>query len=55
MLYARGIPSLRIDGRVPFTDRSVVLLKFRDDPTIPVLLMSIDTGAIGYEGHPLVS
>ncbi|KAH0537128.1 hypothetical protein FGG08_006061, partial [Glutinoglossum americanum] len=47
MLCTRGVPSLRIDGRVPFADRSVVLSKFRDDPTITVLLMSIDTGAIG--------
>jgi len=55
MLSARNIPSLQIDGRIPFTGRSMILSKFRDDPTIPVLLMSIDTGAVGYDDHPIVS
>lgn len=52
MLSAGNIQSLQIDGRVRFTDRSAILSKFRDDPTIFVLLMSIDTGAVGYDGHP---
>lgn len=47
MLTDRGIPCLRIDGRVSFSDRLEILSKFRGDPNTPVLLMSIETGAVG--------
>lgn len=48
MLAVRGIPYLQIDGRVSFSDRLEILSKFREYPNIPVLLMSIETGAVGY-------
>ncbi|KAF2684141.1 hypothetical protein K458DRAFT_38039 [Lentithecium fluviatile CBS 122367] len=47
MLTNRGIPFLRIDGRVKMSDRLDILSKFRGDPSTPVLLMSIETGAVG--------
>jgi SNF2 family DNA or RNA helicase len=48
MLADRGIPRLRIDGRVSYSDRLEILSEFRDNPNIPVLLISIETGAVGY-------
>ncbi|RYP14627.1 hypothetical protein DL765_006242 [Monosporascus sp. GIB2] len=47
MLRERRIPCLRIDGRVSFSDRSEILTRFRGDPSISVLLMSFETGAVG--------
>ena len=48
-LSDRDIPYLRIDGRVKLSDRMNILSKFREDPSIGVLLMSIETGAVGYD------
>jgi len=48
VLTDKGIPWLRIDGRVSFSGRLEILSKFREDPDIPVLLMSIESGAVGY-------
>lgn len=44
-----GVSYLRIDGRVPYKDRLNVLERFKTSPLadIPVLLMSIQTGAVG--------
>jgi SWI/SNF-related matrix-associated actin-dependent regulator of chromatin subfamily A3 len=55
MLTDRGIPCLRIDGRVSFSDRLEILSKFREDPNTPVLLMSIETGAVGYGSRPMLT
>lgn len=52
MLADRGIAYLRIDGRVSFSDRSHVISKFCKDSNIPVLLMSFETGAVGYDSPP---
>ncbi|OTA99364.1 hypothetical protein M426DRAFT_67968, partial [Hypoxylon sp. CI-4A] len=46
--YRRGIPHLRIDGSTNSPDRQVILSKFSEDPNQCVLLMSINTGAVGY-------
>lgn len=42
-----GIKYLRLDGTLNVDDRERVLSQFRSDPTIPVLLMTIGTGAVG--------
>ncbi|KAJ3548305.1 hypothetical protein NM208_g1071 [Fusarium decemcellulare] len=49
MLMEKGIPSRRIDGRVSIADRSQRLAEFQFGPdnNIPVLLLSIETGAVG--------
>ncbi|KAH7165443.1 SNF2 family N-terminal domain-containing protein [Dactylonectria macrodidyma] len=47
MLLERGITSLKIDGRVKPADRTAILSKFREDPGASVLLMTIDSGAVG--------
>lgn len=54
MLTNRGIPFLRVDGRVKMFDRLDILSKFREDPSTPVLLMSIETGAVGYGSAPIL-
>ncbi|KAI0530449.1 SNF2 family N-terminal domain-containing protein [Xylaria digitata] len=41
------IPYLRVDGRTSYAERSKNLKIFKDDPQVPVLLMSIGTGAVG--------
>ena len=48
VLSQNGIASLRIDGRVSYEQRILALESFRNDPQITVLLMSIQTGAVGY-------
>ncbi|KAF4469014.1 DNA repair rad5, partial [Fusarium albosuccineum] len=49
MLIEKCIPCRRIDGRVSIADRSQRLAEFQFDPDnrIPVLLLSIETGAVG--------
>ncbi|KAF4998446.1 hypothetical protein FDECE_11787 [Fusarium decemcellulare] len=49
MLMEKGIPCRRIDGRVSIFDRSQRLEEFQSDTAnrIPVLLLSIETGAVG--------
>ncbi|KAF4950907.1 hypothetical protein FSARC_13066 [Fusarium sarcochroum] len=42
-----GIPLVQIDGRTSYTERSNRLNKFRQDSRVIVLLMSIETGAVG--------
>ncbi|KAI0599782.1 SNF2 family N-terminal domain-containing protein [Biscogniauxia sp. FL1348] len=41
------IPYHQIDGRVGYAERSTRLKAFREDPRVLVLLMSIETGAVG--------
>ena len=55
MLTDRGIPWLRIDGQVSFSDRSEILSKFSRDSNIPILLISIGTGAVGYDSQPMLT
>ena len=47
LLEQAGISYVRIDGQVSYTDRSKHLEAFRQNPEIHVLLMSIETGAVG--------
>ncbi|KAK4162973.1 SNF2 family N-terminal domain-containing protein [Cladorrhinum sp. PSN259] len=47
LLSQKGIPFLRIDGTVASTNRTAILSQFNTDPTIPVLLLTIDSGAVG--------
>ena len=55
LLTDRGIPWLRIDGQVSFSDRSEILSKFSRDSNIPILLISIGTGAVGYDSQPMLT
>ncbi|KAM5350499.1 hypothetical protein ACJ41O_007004 [Fusarium nematophilum] len=41
------IPHVQVDGRTSYAERSNRLNTFRDDPRVVVLLMSIETGAVG--------
>lgn len=47
MLLREQMPFLSIDGRVMYKERPVILEQFRTDERIPILLMSIQTGAVG--------
>ncbi|KAI0376819.1 SNF2 family N-terminal domain-containing protein [Hypomontagnella monticulosa] len=46
-LSRAGIYCLRIDGRTHATRRSAILSQFQTDPAVRVLLMTIDSGAVG--------
>jgi SWI/SNF-related matrix-associated actin-dependent regulator of chromatin subfamily A3 len=43
-----SIPSIRFDGKVPQKDRQAVVERFRNDPSIRVMLLTISCGAVGY-------
>ncbi|KAK6223996.1 hypothetical protein LQW54_000142 [Pestalotiopsis sp. IQ-011] len=47
MLLREQIPYLSIDGRISYKERPSILQQFRTDDRIPILLMSIQTGAVG--------
>ncbi|KAF5584160.1 hypothetical protein FPANT_7972 [Fusarium pseudoanthophilum] len=47
MLGAEGIAFIQVDGRNPLAGRTELLSKFCQDPMIRVLLISINTGAVG--------
>lgn len=47
MLWREQVPCLTIDGRVPYKERPNILEQFRTDERVPILLMSIQTGAVG--------
>ncbi|KAM0081330.1 hypothetical protein ACKRZS_006494 [Fusarium odoratissimum] len=47
MLGAEGIAFVQVDGRNPPVGRTELLSKFCQDPVIRVLLISINTGAVG--------
>ncbi|KAM5354529.1 hypothetical protein ACJ41O_001176 [Fusarium nematophilum] len=46
-LRQASIPALRFDGSVPQKDRQGVIDRFRTDPTIRVLLLTLSCGAVG--------
>lgn len=46
-LKQAGIPGLRFDGKVPQKDRQGVVERFRNDPAIRVLLLTLSCGAVG--------
>lgn len=47
MLTFEGIRFLQVDGRNPLLGRTELLSTFRQDPLVKVLLISINTGAVG--------
>jgi len=46
-LNQANIGLLRFDGKVPQKERQVVIDKFRSDPSIRVLLLTLSCGAVG--------
>ncbi|KAL7824115.1 SNF2 family N-terminal domain-containing protein [Trichoderma gracile] len=46
-LKQAGIPCLRYDGKVAQKERHEVVQRFRKDPTVRVLLLTISCGAVG--------
>ncbi|KAJ4267107.1 hypothetical protein NW762_003205 [Fusarium torreyae] len=47
ILFANGIEFVQVDGRNPLTGRTELLSRFRESPSVRVLLISINTGAVG--------
>ncbi|PTD02170.1 hypothetical protein HYE67_000295 [Fusarium culmorum] len=47
ILMSEGISFVQVDGRNPLMGRTELLSRFRQDPTVKVLLISINTGAVG--------
>ena len=46
-LNQASIPCLRFDGKVPQKDRHGVVERFRNDPSVKVLLLTLSSGAVG--------
>lgn len=46
-----GITYERFDGKVPQRRRHAVITRFRKDPGVKVLLLTLSCGAAGYD-HP---
>jgi SWI/SNF-related matrix-associated actin-dependent regulator of chromatin subfamily A3 len=51
MLSSSGIGFVQVDGRNPVMDRTALFSKFCEAPEVRVLLISINTGAVGYVAH----
>ncbi|KAF0638054.1 hypothetical protein FPSE5266_09590 [Fusarium pseudograminearum] len=47
ILMSERISFVQVDGRNPLMGRTELLSKFREDRTVKVLLISINTGAVG--------
>jgi len=47
LLKAKNIPYLRVDGSLLFSKRKIVLDQFQERRDVPVLLMTLGTGAVG--------
>jgi SWI/SNF-related matrix-associated actin-dependent regulator of chromatin subfamily A3 len=47
MLKNKGVRFERIDGQVSYTQRLSILDRFAEDTSIKVLLMTIESGAVG--------
>jgi SNF2 family DNA or RNA helicase len=41
------IPYLRFDGKVPQKNRQAVIERFRKDPSIKVMILTLSCGAVG--------
>ncbi len=48
-LNQANIRLLRFDGKVPQKERQPVIDKFRGDPSVRVLLLTLSCGAVGYD------
>lgn len=42
-----GINHVRFDGKVPQKERQAVIDKFRRDPSVQVMLLTLSCGAVG--------
>ena len=49
LLTDKQIPYLRVDGTTPSAERREVLDMFQKQADVPVLLMTLGTGAVGYD------
>ncbi|KAK2611539.1 hypothetical protein N8I77_004872 [Diaporthe amygdali] len=47
LLTLAGISYIQVDGETSYADRSENLKAFREDPSLLVILMTIETGAVG--------
>ncbi|KAF2726768.1 hypothetical protein EJ04DRAFT_539274 [Polyplosphaeria fusca] len=47
LLKAQNIPFLRVDGSLLFSKRKTALTQFQERSDVPVLLMTLGTGAVG--------
>jgi SNF2 family DNA or RNA helicase len=47
-LNQANIQSTRFDGKVSQKDRGIVVEKFKKDPNIRVMLLTLSCGAVGY-------
>lgn len=54
-LSQTGIRCLRFDGKVPQSERQDVINRFKEDPSVRVLLLTLACGNFGYpsQGVPL--
>ena len=46
-LEDEGLSSIRFDGKVPQRERQPVVDRFRNDPSIRVMLLTLSCGAVG--------
>jgi SNF2 family DNA or RNA helicase len=46
-LERASLRSIRFDGKVPQNERQSVVDKFKTDPTIRVMLLTLSCGAVG--------
>lgn len=47
LLGQAGVKCLQVDGDASYADRSYRLRAFKENPDVQVLLMTIETGAVG--------
>lgn len=47
-LNEASLPSIRFDGKVPQKERQSVVNRFKQDPSIRVMLLTLSCGAVGY-------
>lgn len=56
-LNEAGKASVRFDGNVPQKDRQPLVEKFRNDPGVSVMLLTLSCGAVGCGApfsHPMI-
>lgn len=46
-LKQASMPCLRFDGKVPQKDRHGIIKRFQNDPSVPILLLTLSCGAVG--------
>lgn len=53
-LKTAGKGTVRFDGHVSLKDRQAAIQKFRNDPTVEVMLLTLSCGAVGFESPPIL-